>query len=63
MQIRPDELHVFGTSGDYVIFHLGGVKAHVLRSELPDREYNPGDIIPGSVTQDQSLSYHFVPKG
>ena len=63
MQHRPGELHVFGTSGDWVIFSLWGVKAHVLRSELPDRDYNPGDIVPGDLRQDKDGTYHPDDKG
>lgn len=53
----PGELHVFGTSGDYVMFETLTGYAQALRADLPaDRDYNPGDTVPGYIHRDGS--YH-----
>lgn len=61
MQHVPGQLNVFGASGDYVMFTTLKGMAQALRSDLPDRDYNPGDIVPGYIWPDGT--YHSDPEG
>ena len=62
MQIVPGELVVFGTTGDQVIFDLGGIKPHVPMADVPGADLlKPGDIVLGYIWGDGS--FHDQPEG